>query len=385
MSNLNSSPLTLSKRKIAAAIALAALCSNHAVGENMHNNSGFTLTPSVGYHTHNASKQGLDDSSTVSLGAGYQFASPWATELTYLVSKPDITNGVGEVDEEHLRLDALYHLDQTEKAQPYAVFGAGISEFASEGVKVDDTLVNAGMGVKYTFNDIVALRSDIRLIHHLDAHATQAAMNLGVSFLLGGKSTKTTVADSDSDNDGVLDRIDSCPGTAANTEVDNTGCPSRKVVLDGDNDGIEDAKDACPDTKAGAKVNADGCYKMLTTDRKVTLKLQFENNAAAVLNPNDPQIKALSTFMREYPKANVVIEGHTDDRGSAAYNQALSQKRAQAVANILIQQQGIDASRITAKGLGESTPVADNSTAQGRSQNRRVEAVVSATTQTIAP
>lgn len=383
MTYLTSSPIALSKRKIAAAIALTALCSNSVLSENVHDNSGFTITPSVGYHTHNATKQGLDDSGTVSLGAGYQFASPWATELTYLVSKPDEAYGLGEVDEEHLRLDALYYLDQTEKAQPYAVFGAGLSELASNGIKVDDTLVNAGMGVKYAFNDIVALRSDIRLIHHLDAHATQAALNLGVSFLLGGKSTKKAVVqDSDSDSDGVLDRLDSCPGTTANAAVDSTGCPIR---LDADKDGIVDAKDACPDTKAGAKVNADGCYKVLTTDRKVTLKLQFENNADAVLNPNDSQIKALSTFMREYPEAHVVIEGHTDDRGRAAYNQSLSQKRAQAVANILIQQQGIDASRITAKGLGESTPVADNTTAEGRSQNRRVEAVVNATIETIAP
>ena len=384
MSHLTSRPSNFSKRKVAAVIAFAVLCSNQALSENLHDDSGFTITPSVGYHTHRASKQDLDDSGTISLGAGYQFASPWATELTYLASKPDIANGVGEVDEEHLRLDALYYLDRTEKVQPYVVFGAGLSEFVREGEKIDDTLLNAGMGVKYAFNNIVALRSDIRLIRQLDAHATQAAVNLGLSFLLAGKSTKTAVDNTDVDNDGVLDRLDSCPGTGADTVVDKTGCPSKITILDGDKDGIEDTKDICPDTKAGAKVNADGCYKLLKTDRKVTLKLQFGNNADTILNPKDPQIEALTTFMREYPKANVVIEGHTDDRGSEAYNQALSQKRAQAVVNILIQQ-GITATRITAKGLGESTPVADNTTAEGRSQNRRVEAVVSATKTPVEP
>lgn len=367
----------IQKRKLIAAVVLITLGSDVAMSEGLHDGAGFTITPSIGRHTHESSKVGLDDSNTVSLGAGYQFASPWAAELTYLASKPNFNQSSEEADEEHLRLDALYYLDRTNKTQLYSVMGAGISELSYNGSKTDDTLVNAGVGIKHAFNDIVALRSDIRIIHHLDEHATQGAFNLGLSFLIGGKAPAKPVKNTDADHDGVADRLDSCPGTASGIVVDNTGCPA---FIDVDKDGVNDSQDNCPDTKAGAKVDDKGCYVLLTEDRTVTLKLQFANNAATVLNPNDAQITSLAKFMREYPKSQVVIKGYTDDRGSEAYNLQLSERRAKAV-GVLLADNGISANRVTARGLGEASPVADNATAQGRAQNRRVEAVVSATIQ----
>ena len=85
------------------------------------------------------------------------------------------------------------------------------------------------------------------------------------------------------------------------------------------------------------------------------------------------------SFLRQYPTTNAVIEGHTDSDGAAAYNQGLSERRAQAVYEYLINEAGIDASRLSWAGFGESQPIADNDTDAGKQRNRRVTAVVSGT------
>lgn len=369
----------ISRKKTLAVLTMGLLAAAGSQAAE-HTHSGLTLTPSVGYHGHDDDKQGLDDSDTLSVAAGYQFNNPWAVELAYLKSEPDII-GLGKaVDEEQLRLDALYYFDQEGKFMPYTVIGAGESKFEYLGEKDKNSIVNAGLGMKYAFNDVVALRSDIRAVNYLDTETTQAAFNLGVSFLLGGKSTAPKVP-ADSDNDGVLDNLDSCPGTQANVAVDANGCP---LKVDTDKDGVNDAIDQCPDTKAGAKVDAKGCYLTLTEEKTVTLRLAFANNAAEVVDPKDAQLVELAEFLKYYPETNVTIEGYTDSRGSEAYNQALSLKRAAAVATILQSLYGVDNARISTVGFGEAKPIADNATAEGRALNRRVEARVSTTVERVA-
>jgi len=94
------------------------------------------------------------------------------------------------------------------------------------------------------------------------------------------------------------------------------------------------------------------------------------------LNPGDTSsLDKLVVFLDQYPDRDVAIEGHTDDVGSADMNQVLSQHRADSVKSYLVQQ-GIRAQRISASGLGESQPVANNQTATGRQQNRRVEVII---------
>ncbi len=82
--------------------------------------------------------------------------------------------------------------------------------------------------------------------------------------------------------------------------------------------------------------------------------------------------------MNQYPQTTTVVEGHTDSKGSDAYNQKLSERRASAVRDVLVNQYGVDASRVNAAGYGESRPVADNVSDAGRAVNRRVEAEVEA-------
>jgi outer membrane protein OmpA-like peptidoglycan-associated protein len=83
----------------------------------------------------------------------------------------------------------------------------------------------------------------------------------------------------------------------------------------------------------------------------------------------------MAEVLKKYPDTNILVEGHTDNTGSDAINQPLSERRAQAVSNYT-QQQGVEASRITTKGLGSTDPIADNTTAEGRQANRRVEVAI---------
>ncbi|TXH97053.1 MAG: OmpA family protein [Pseudomonas sp.] len=111
---------------------------------------------------------------------------------------------------------------------------------------------------------------------------------------------------------------------------------------------------------------------------RVELDVKFDFDKAVVKQESQPDIRALADFMSQYPSTSTVVEGHTDSVGTDAYNQNLSERRANAVRDVLVNQYGVGASRVSSVGYGESRPVADNATAEGRAINRRVEAEVEA-------
>jgi outer membrane protein OmpA-like peptidoglycan-associated protein len=118
--------------------------------------------------------------------------------------------------------------------------------------------------------------------------------------------------------------------------------------------------------------------KAKETERGLLLTLGdvlFEYNRADLKSGAMQKLYPLITFLQENPTRNVVIEGHTDNIGSDAYNQDLSERRAEAVRDFLLQN-GIRAERVTAQGRGKSYPVASNDTEVGRQQNRRVEITI---------
>ena len=106
--------------------------------------------------------------------------------------------------------------------------------------------------------------------------------------------------------------------------------------------------------------------------------MQFDSNKAVVKEKYHDDIKRVADFMKEFPDTTAEIGGHTDSTASNAYNQKLSEKRANSVRQYIIDKFGIDGSRITAKGYGEDKPIASNDTEEGRQKNRRVEAVMEA-------
>ncbi len=172
----------------------------------------------------------------------------------------------------------------------------------------------------------------------------------------------------DADGDGVADNDDKCPNEAGPAE--NGGCP----WPDKDGDSVLDKDDKCPDV-AGTVAN-NGCPEVTEEVQK-----QLNDYAKTILfDSGKSSIKAASTgvmvdiirILGEYPTARFSVEGHTDSQGPAASNQKLSESRANAVRDFLINE-GIGSDRLTAAGYGEDRPIADNKTRNGRKENRRVE------------
>ena len=172
----------------------------------------------------------------------------------------------------------------------------------------------------------------------------------------------------DTDGDGVADPKDECPNEEGPKE--NNGCP----WPDSDNDGVYDKDDQCPDT-AGVESNY-GCPK-LTEEKQKELNeyaktINFNTGKSSITQDSEEALEAILSILDEYPNAKFTVEGHTDSVGRAAYNKKLSNERAASVMEYLTTN-GIDASRLESKGYGEEQPTADNSTADGRAKNRRVE------------
>jgi outer membrane protein OmpA-like peptidoglycan-associated protein len=182
--------------------------------------------------------------------------------------------------------------------------------------------------------------------------------------------------DPDNDGDSIPDPQDKCPNEPEDKDgfEDDDGCPDP----DNDKDGVLDASDKCPNEPGPPP---DGCPKkynlVVVTEKKIELKqtVFFETGRAHIRTISHPLLNEVAQALRDNPTLKVEIQGHTDSQGADALNLKLSQQRAQAVQVYLIKR-GITSDRLVPKGYGESVPIADNRTAQGRSQNRRVEFVI---------
>lgn len=180
----------------------------------------------------------------------------------------------------------------------------------------------------------------------------------------------------DGDNDGVPDGLDKCPNTPVGQRVDPTGCP---LARDSDGDGVPDTLDRCPGTPPGTPVDQVGCVILFREERtpgaRPTLILRgvnFELGRSALTRESFAVLDQVAGSLVANPEINIEIAGYTDSTGSAAVNTRLSRARAIAVRAYLARK-GVAPSRMVARGFGPSNPVASNTTAAGRAQNRRVE------------
>jgi len=294
------------------------------------------------------------DATAVNLGLGYVVNKNWTLEAVASGFNSTNTDTNADVDGRQYRLDALYNIDTTSLWRPFVAFGVGDQKlkFGNGSMSDRDTLVNLGAGLKRSLGGNWEFRSDIRAFNSLDRNYTDLAVNAGVSYLFGGSPVKAAA-----------------PVVAV--------APAPVKEIDSDGDGVFDSKDKCPDTPKQYKVDAVGCPLELTETVAIKLAVKFDTDKAVVKDQYLDDIGNLAKFMNQYANTVVTVEGHTDSQGSDAYNQVLSQKRAEAVKAVLITKFGIAADRVTATGYGESKPEADNKTAEGRETNRRVVGAVS--------
>jgi outer membrane protein OmpA-like peptidoglycan-associated protein len=182
----------------------------------------------------------------------------------------------------------------------------------------------------------------------------------------------------DRDADGILDRDDACPDVAGERSADpaKNGCPPPP---DRDHDGILDADDACPNDPGNPDPDAtrNGCPKAFVVGDEIRIldQVKFKTNSAQILPGQDSEdvLLAVLEVLHAHPEVMaLLVEGHTDNKGSAKHNRKLSKERAQTVATWLVQH-GIDAARLTAGGYGPDRPIDTNDTELGRKNNRRVE------------
>jgi outer membrane protein OmpA-like peptidoglycan-associated protein len=182
----------------------------------------------------------------------------------------------------------------------------------------------------------------------------------------------------DRDKDGVIDKEDACPDTPgiASADPKKNGCPDDP---DRDKDGIPNTEDACPDEpgKKDKDPKRNGCPQAFIKDGQIKIldQVKFATNSAAIVPGKDSEsiLEAVKKVLTDHPEIKKVrIEGHTDNRGTRAANQKLSEGRAASVVTWLTKH-GIDQSRLSSAGFGQDRPMAENTTEEGRRLNRRVE------------
>jgi len=337
------------------------------------------VTPGISYIF--ADNERLADNDVgFNLGVGKALNHCWNFELNGIYDKLDLDSGVGDYNQFGFTADALMFFSRKPSLAPYALAGVGLMRTSSLGVADINPLINVGLGAMRTFTDSgigARLEARYRIDYDDRTIPTQEHFHdwqIGLSLVvpLGQKKAKMMAAapveekmpPADDDNDGVVNSEDQCPDTPGGVKVNRKGCE-----LDSDRDGVKDSVDRCPGSPQGVKVDMKGCeIKDIISLKGVTFatnSAQLEGNSTLILD------EAAAT-LNKHSGLQVQVAGHTDNTGAASYNRGLSQRRAESVRHYLVEH-GVAADRLTAKGYGPDEPVADNSTVEGRSQNRRVE------------
>ena len=222
------------------------------------------------------------------------------------------------------RIEGIYNFDfmPSPALVPFVAVGIGGQTIDySGGPESDKTrfAFDYGVGLKYFVTDSIAIRGDIRHVLAIGSLFNDLEATLGIAFYFGGKK-----------------------------EEEMKKAPEAAPVIE----------------------------QKLLGEGRAKLDIEFDFDKSNVRPQYHDEIKQVADFMVKYPDTKVAIEGHTDSIGSNEYNQKLSERRANSVKNYIIDNFGIDAKRLRAEGFGETRPIADNKTDEGRQRNRRVESVL---------
>ncbi|HEX5161579.1 MAG TPA: OmpA family protein [Steroidobacteraceae bacterium] len=345
-----------------------------------------------------------DDDAGVTLALGRVVNENWDVELSIFGSEHDRAGGdTLELQGFGLSTKRVFYRDG--RVNPFLSLGLGrIKTILKPGADEEDLAAMFGAGVLVDLGpsrddgSAMQLRADIGARRGLTDNeqfpdAVDYVAGLGIQYSWGGSVTRLPV---DTDGDGVTDDLDKCPGTPTGTPVDSSGCP---LPQDDDGDGVINENDKCPGTPAGKKVDAVGCEidgdddgdGILNSvdqcpdspkgtrvnnvgcpfDRTLLLQgVKFETNKDTLLPESIPILDNAIATLKRYPEVNIEVQGHTDSRGSDAYNMDLSARRAATVLEYL--RDGGVTNQLTSRGYGETDPIASNDTDEGRQQNRRV-------------
>jgi OOP family OmpA-OmpF porin len=339
--------MKLHKLALATFMATAAMAAHAEI----------TVSPMIGYHVFdNDNAKDIENTIEGSLALGYRINPNVGLELRYgLANANDETTDTLDVRNEMATLDTYYRFNVANKLQPYVLIGGGLQRTTGlTGVNngyVEHTIANVAVGAFYEMADNLALRAELRGVEDMQESDHDGIASVGVTYSFGGQKA------------------------AAVAPVAAAAAVAVKTDGDDDKDGVANSADKCPGTPTNVVVTADGCTKELVETVSREMRVLFDTDKSVVKPEFHDEIEGIAKLLKEYPAATVEIQGHTDSRGTASYNDALSQRRADAIANVLTKTYGLSADRISSKGYGAAQPVADNKTAEGRAKNRRSVAV----------
>ncbi len=373
----------------------------------------------------------LEDTFTYTAHGSYNFSRHLGLELALQLSPAE----VNRLSVLALHLDAIYHPLTHDWFVPFVGAGASFSFLLPQGDYANDTDpgLNLVAGVKLLPWDHIGFRADVRYVLRIatggdaadgreDITGHDLVASIGLFGTLGNEVEKKEIpVILDTDGDGILDQVDACPNVPGQASAqgcpdkdgdsladDKDRCPdiagavAQQGCPDSDGDTLVDIDDRCPD-KAGP-VPYKGCPDtdedtiVDVDDRCPTIKgvpehggcpppppielvkkfsgaikgITFEQDKDVIRKTSFPTLDEAIKVMQDYPQLRLLVEGHTSSEGTREHNLDLSERRAKAVRQYMMDK-GIAGDRIDTKGFGPDVPVAKNTTAGGRAKNRRIE------------
>lgn len=348
----------IKKAALLCAMAAPALASATEVGH-------WYLNPQIGGISVD-NDRGLQDKDWLyGLGIGKHVNQGLSVELNLNGSQIGGGPGNGDLSLYAGSIDALGVLNRDGRFAPYLSIGAGaVQNERSPGANAADAMAQAGIGAMIRLWESAdqtrtfALRPDLKA-RWSESGATGTYLDyigtLGFQFSFGAAPAPVAVLPP--------------PAPAPVAEPAPVLPPP---PADSDGDGVTDDKDKCPGTPAGVAVDEDGCPRKGT----VTLEgVNFELNSAIITADSRDVLTRVATYLKKYPRLRIELQGHTDSSGSDSYNLNLSKQRAESV-RVALEGQGLPAGQLVSRGYGETQPIDDNKTTEGRARNRRVVMLV---------
>ncbi|PKN20350.1 MAG: hypothetical protein CVU71_00725 [Deltaproteobacteria bacterium HGW-Deltaproteobacteria-6] len=342
-------------KKIISLVAILLVTFVVSTGYAQVKAGSVNITPTIGGYWFEGN-QDLNQNVSYGLRAGYFFTKYVGLEgfVHYVPTRVNTDPG-GNINFFGYGAEAIVNILPDGKLVPFLAVGAGGVNYSESAEKINESrrdkiAVDYGAGLKYFLTENIALRGDVRHVIPFDAIHSDMLYTVGVTFAFGG-AKKVVQAPA-----AVVEEAK--PQAAAAPVVESKPAPAAPV--------------SAPAVVEEVKRPAAAAPEIIEKGR-TTLNVLFDTNKAIIKKNSFKDVDNLVSVMKQYPELNVVIEGHTDNVGSAAYNKKLSQKRANAVKAYMVKK-GIDAKRLTAEGFGLEKPIADNKTKAGKAKNRRVEA-----------
>jgi len=299
------------------------------------------------------------------LEGGYRFSAPLELRLSYSHFKsedsdPDSVNKAS--------FDTLYF--PTEK-NVYLLGGLSSLDLDSSW----DASVNAGVGYRHYFSHDLAVYAEGKVNYQFEDTEADTIAQIGFTYFFGANQKTSPIepiiapVKAASFKQAVVEK----PVKAIEAIAEAPAKIVESAFIDNDSDGVEDRADQCLTTPKSDKVDEVGCTVFAEESLSFRLSVQFDSSKSVVKKEYYAEIAQMAAFFKQYPHIKATVDGYSSVDGNDAYNKKLSQQRADAIVNMLVTDYGIDASRLTAIGHGETNLIDTALTAAAHKKNRRIE------------